>query len=205
MMLGWLRSQALRPFYEADAGGSAGSGTGDGSSTLSGTGQADSTSQASAQAAGGSSESAEDRATRLERELTETRKEAAKYRVEKRTQAEAERKAAEESGQFKTLYEQAQAKLAEIEQTQAKAAQDALRAKAAKDAGLSEDLADRLVGSTPAELLADAQALAKRLAPTPPSTGATNPGAKRAPSSEDEQIEAMFSGKGKARRSGMKW
>lgn len=206
MMLGWLRSQALRPFYEADAGST---GSGDGSSTPPGAGQAEIASQASAQAAGGTTESADDRAARLERELTETRKEAAKYRVtlrsQEQAQTEAQRKAAEESGQFKTLYEQAQAKLAEVEQAQAKAAQDAARAKAARDAGLSEDLADRLVGDTPEALLLDAKALAKRLVPTPPSTGATNPGAKRAGASEDEQIEAMFHGKGKQPKSGMRW
>lgn len=169
--------------------------------------------QPAAQAAAGATatgqaESAEDRLARLEHELTETRKEAAKYRTTLRSQEQqqqdAQRKAAEESGQFKTLYEQSQQKIAELERTQAAQAQADARRKAARDAGLSEDLADRLRGETPEELLADAKALAKRLQPAAPSTGATNPG-RRGDLSEDEQIEAMFKPGQRSQRSGMKW
>ncbi len=198
MMYGWLRSQALRPFYDADAGTAAGAGAGDGVSTSSGAGQA-STSQTQAQAASGSAESTDLEV--LRRELAEARREAAKYRTERKT---ADENALKEAGQFKTLYEQAQARIAEFEATTAKAERESLLRKVAKDAGLSEDLIDRLRGESEAELLVDAKALAKRLTPTPPSTGSTNPGARRGDPSEDEQIEAMFSGKGKP-KSGMKW
>lgn len=202
MMLGWLRSQALRPFYDPDTGGTAAGGAG-GS-------QADPPAPAPVPATGGTAqETAEQRLARIEKELGDTRKEAANYRTRLRAQeeadAEAKRKAAEESGQFKTLYEQAQAKLAEAAKQQAERERADLLHKVAKDAGLSEDLIDRLRGETEAELLADAKALAKRMAPTPPATGATNPGARRGPLSEDEQIAAMFEPGQKSRRSGMKW
>ena len=193
MMLGMLRSQALRPFYEADAGGSAGASVaGEGS-------QVDPTSQTPAQAAGGSTEGADLEA--LRKELKEARAEAAKYRTARKQADEA---ALAEAGNFKTLYEQTQAELKALKDQATARERDGLLRKVAKDAGLSEDLIDRLHGESEAELLADAKALAKRLTPTPPSTGATNPGAKRAGASEDEQIESMFS-KGKQRRSGMKW
>lgn len=161
--------------------------------------QAGAETQPPAQAAGGSTESADLEA--LRKELKEARAEAAKYRTERKKADEA---ALTEAGNFKTLYEQTQAELQSFKDQATKAERDALLRKAAKDAGLSEDLIDRLRGESEAELLADAKALAKRLAPTPPSTGATNPGAKRNGASEDEQIESMFS-KGKQRRSGMKW
>jgi hypothetical protein len=88
-----------------------------------------------------------------------------------KAQADAERKAAEESGKFKELYEAEIAKREQAE-AQAKAAQLAmLRAKVAKDAGLPDGLASRLLGETEEELAADAKELLKTLPkPTPPNT-----------------------------------
>lgn len=123
------------------------------------------------------------------KELKEARAEAAKYRKTVRDQEtaaqEAQRKAAEEQGNFKTLYEQAQQKQAELQQRIEARERLDLQARVAKAAGLPDDLASRLQGATPEELAADAAALAKLLAPAapaqpqPPATGATNPAAGR--------------------------
>jgi len=121
-------------------------------------------------------ETSSDNATelaRLQKEIADLRKENAKHRTANR---EAERKLAEESGQFKTLYEQSQTELEQLKSQIAQRDRAALLVKVAKAAGLPEDLTDRLKGETEAELLTDAKAMAKRLATPAPSTGATSPG-----------------------------
>lgn len=130
-------------------------------------------------------ETAEARFARLERELSDARKEAAKYRTslraEETAKAEAERKAAEEQGQFKGLYEKAQAELKALQDAAAARERADLLRKVAKDAGLDESLADRLRGDDEAALLADAKALAERMKPaTPASSGSPANGARSA-------------------------
>lgn len=170
--------KSLRPdrLFEADAGG----GTGGVGQDPAGSG---------AQAGSG-----DDRAAQLERELTELR---SKLTAREQAEAEAQRKAAEEAGNFKKLYEDAQ--------TQLKAAQDAQAAQAAKQqrlaaasaAGLDAELADRLVGDTPEALAADAKKLAARLAPVAPSTGATNPGAARGAKTLEDRTNEAWAKRGK--------
>ena len=130
------------------------------------------TPQADAPQAGATGDTAAELA-RLQKEIADLRKENAKHRTANR---EAERKAAEEAGQFKTLYEQTMAELETLKADAAKRGREALLHRVAKTAGLPDDLADRLRGETEDELLADAKAMAKRLAVPAPSTGATNPG-----------------------------
>lgn len=107
------------------------------------------------------------------RELREARKEAAKYRTEKKTveqaQAEAQRKQDEERGEFKKLYEAAKAEL-EAARVAAKTAEaKALRLKVGGEFGLPEVLSARLVGETEEEMRADAEAVKSALPkPQPP-------------------------------------
>ena len=89
-----------------------------------------------------------------------------------------ERQAAEESGQYRTLYEQLQAKLADAERTLAQERRAAAASAATRAAGLPDELAARLVGETPEELEADAKRLATFMAPPPaPDTDARAKGA----------------------------
>src|SRR5689334_16924487 len=74
---------------------------------------------------------------RLQKEIADLRKENARHRT---TNKEAERKLAEESGQFKTLYEQTQAELKQLKDDAAKRERQDLLTKVAKAAGLPEDL-----------------------------------------------------------------
>jgi len=95
--------------------------------------------------------------------ITETRGEAAKYRKE-RAQAKKEadaaaRKQAEEQGEFKRLYEEANAKLAEAEQRAQAAELARLKADIGTRLQLPAALIDRLRGETAEELEADAKAL----------------------------------------------
>lgn len=130
-------------------------------------------------------ETSEQKAARLERELADTRKEAAAYRTKLRAEetakAEAERKAAEEQGEFKKLYEGAQAKLVELEAARTKAEREQLLARIASEAGLDATLAERLRGEDEAALRADAAALAAHLKPAAPtSAGSPANGARSA-------------------------
>lgn len=155
-------------------------------------GQAPEPQQTAGQAPAGSTsppaadgESAEQKLARLERELADARKDAAKYRTNLRQQeqerAEAERKTAEEQGQFKALYEQAQADLKALQDAAAARERGDLLRKVAQAAGLDEAFADRLRGDDEAALLADAKLLAERLKPAAPaSAGSPANGARGA-------------------------
>lgn len=117
-------------------------------------------------------ETPEQKAARLERELAEARKDAGNYRTRlrerERAEQEAQRQTAEQQGEFKTLYEQAQQRLQELEQAQAARERADLLRKVAKSAGLDpddEDLVSRLRGDDEEALLEDAKKLAARIAP----------------------------------------
>lgn len=92
-------------------------------------------------------------AERLEREKGKAAKAAEAARTE------AERKAAEEQGKFKQLYDQTQARLAEAEAKARELELNALRRAAAEKVGLPGALADRLRGETPEEMEADAKSV----------------------------------------------
>ena len=101
-------------------------------------------------------------------------------------QAEAQRKAEEqrlaEQNQYKELWEQAQAKAAEVEAKLREAELRQWRNDAATKAGLKPGLAERLRGATPEEIEADAQALAAELPkPSAPNVNA-GPGDGAVPS-----------------------
>jgi hypothetical protein len=84
--------------------------------------------------------------------------------AEEKDRAAAQAKAQEE-GDFKKLYEDAQAKYADLEaQLKTRDLRDR-KAAAARKHNLPDDLADRLSGQTDEELEADAKALAKHIAP----------------------------------------
>lgn len=137
-------------------------------------------------------ETPEQKAARLERELAETRKEAAGYRTKLRAEEaakeEAARKAAEEQGEFKQLYEQAQQQLAELEAARTKAERAQLLARIATEAGLDATLAERLRGEDEAALRADAKALAERLKPAAPTDAGSPANGAR---SQQQQLPAF--------------
>lgn len=123
-------------------------------------------------------ESAAARLAILEKEVADARKEAAKYRTtlrqQEQAQEEAARKQAEEQGEFKRLYEETQAKLTALAAEAEAAKLTALRLQVASELGLPQGLAERLRGTTPAEIKADADALlaAIRAAAPAPAAGA---------------------------------
>jgi hypothetical protein len=146
----------------------------------------------------------------LEKELKDARSEAAKYRTTLRAQeaaqSEAKKKQDEEQGNFKALYEQAQADAqkaaALVAQYEARSRQQQI----ASELGLPPQLADRLRGDTPAELKADAQTLLDLIkAQTPPAgvvqapiLSPTNPPSTR-------QATAAFDPKNPPRLSDVQW
>lgn len=182
----------FRPFFDPDTGANPAT------SSPTEASQADAAAQAPAQEAASSSPATSDMDA-LKKELAEARREAAKYRTERK---QTETAALTEAGNFKSLYEQSQAALTALQAEATQREREQLLRKVAKDAALSEDLIDRLRGDDEASLLADAKLLAKRFTPIPPSTGASNPGAKREGESEDEQISKLFA---KRPGSGMRW
>jgi alanyl-tRNA synthetase len=176
-----IRSFGFHPFYEGDAGGGAG-------------GAPPAAAPAPAPAAAPAAAAASpDRVAQLERELNDAR---TKLTAREQAEAESARKQAEEQGNFKKLYEEAQAALTKAEQTRAaeRATEATKQAQltAATAAGLDASLATRLVGDTPEALLADAKALAARLAPSAPGTGSTNPSATRGVATVEDQINSEW-------------
>lgn len=113
---------------------------------------------------------------------------------QRRAQEEAERRAAEQQGEYKSLYEKTQAELEEV-RTQAKAAQlAATRRLVAKELGISEKIAERLVGETEEELRADAEALLGELPkpqkPPAPNINAGN-GDGRVPTPQTDKLGGL--------------
>ena len=113
---------------------------------------------------------------------------------QRRAQEEAQRRAAEQQGEYKSLYEKTQAELEEV-RTQAKAAQlAATRRLVAKELGISEKIAERLVGETEEELRADAEALLGELPkpqkPPAPNINAAN-GDGRVPTPQTDKLGGL--------------
>jgi hypothetical protein len=95
-----------------------------------------------------------------------------------RARQEAERKAAEEQGQWKTLAEQYKTEAEQARQQAQAASLQVLRRDIAAKLNVPAVLADRLVGSTPEELEADAKALLASLPKAPLPTANAGTGAK---------------------------
>lgn len=124
-------------------------------------------------------------ADRLDRERKASDVKAAKAREE------AERKTAEEQGEFKRLYEMAQAKAAAAEQKARELELAGMRRDAAAKLGLPAALADRLKGETPDELEADAKAVLAALPkPAAPNINATG-GSANGTAADDDALTAQ--------------
>jgi hypothetical protein len=93
---------------------------------------------------------------------------------------EAERKAAEEQGQWKTLAEQYKSEAEQARQQAQAASLQVLRRDIAAKLNVPAVLADRLVGSTPEELEADAKTLLANLPKTALPTANAGAGSKSA-------------------------
>lgn len=106
---------------------------------------------------------------------------------------EARRKALEESGNFKELYEKELAQREKLESELAASKLTELRQKVGTKHGLSQKLIDRLVGSNEAELEADAKELAKELGVTAKDKDETK---KPAPKTEGGSNGKVRSGSG---------
>lgn len=87
--------------------------------------------------------------------------------AQQRAQEEAERKRLEEQAQWETLAKKQEQELAQLKADLVARELAALRREVAEAAGLSEELANRLQGTTREELEADAVALAKLVPPDP--------------------------------------
>lgn len=109
-----------------------------------------------------------------------------------KAKADAERKAAEEAGEFKKLYEGTVSKLQEAEQRAAAAALAVTRRDIAARLNVPVALADRLQGSTPEEIEADAKQLMAAL-PKPgiPTANAGN-GAKQPGATDAKSMNAFI-------------
>jgi hypothetical protein len=126
--------------------------------------------------------------------IKELRGENASHRkAKKQAEEEAEvasRKAAEEQGKFKELYEKELAKREEAEAEVKQLALDALKSKVASEVGLPQQLASRLAGETEDEIKADAQAvlaaLPKHTLDNDAGRGTGGPGTQTPQMSEEE-------------------
>ncbi len=111
-------------------------------------------------------------------------------------EAERQQRELEATGNYKTLLEQAQARISEFEQRETQRQRQADIAAALKAAGLSDDWADRVRGASLEELTADAKTIAKRLQPPAPSTGATNPGRAGGELTLEQQLDKAWAKRG---------
>lgn len=136
---------------------------------------------------------------RLARQARTLRDEIAKE-LKDEAEAEAAKKAAEEQGDFKKLYEESQAEIEKlkkkIEEHDAEVKQqtlDELRQAVIDEFQLPKDLADRLHGETKEELRADAKKLAEVIVPREApdiDTGKTGgDGNRRKPSADKEAVK----------------
>lgn len=92
-----------------------------------------------------------------------------------KAQAEAERKAAEEQGKWKELYEQTKTQAEQAQQEAAQVRLSSMRERIARTVGLPDALAARLQGDDEDAITADAKALAKLMPkPTAPNINATS-------------------------------
>jgi len=119
--------------------------------------------------------------------IVKDRLDKAKAQADKQTEAaraEAERKAAEEQGEFKKLYEATTAELERERAAKAQIERERLIDRVATKHGLPDELRDRLRGETEEELAADAEKIAGLLKTdsrrTPPATEATRTGSNDA-------------------------
>lgn len=130
---------------------------------------------------------------RIVKERLEREKAKAQER-EQKAREEAERKAAEEQGKFKELYEQAQARIEQEEKARKALELKMLRQQVAKQVGIPDALADRLVGETQEELEADAKQLLETLPKADPKAPSLNGGAggkNRGPGTPIPSLEEM--------------
>lgn len=127
-------------------------------------------------------------AQRLTREREKAQKDADKARTE------AERKAAEESGNWKALYEKQQADLAAAQEKARALELATVRRDVAGKVGLPPALAERLHGETPEEMEEDARTLLAAL-PKPGAPNINGTGGASAPASgySDEERKRLAS------------
>ena len=145
------------------------------------------------------------RMAELEKQIKELRKEAASYRTRAKelegAQEATQRAELEQQGKYKELLDAEKSERAKLALELAGLKRTAMQQSAASAAGLPLDLAPRLIGDTDEELLADAKAMAKRLAPaSAPNTGATNPAG-----SHGQQPARPFDPKAPPRLSQIEW
>jgi len=124
--------------------------------------------------------------------IKELRGESAKYRKTAKeievAQTEAQRKTAEEQGEFKKLYEAALAEKQQLAAQVLEAQQREMRNKVTKAAGLPDEFAERLKGDTEEAMVDDAKALAalwKKTSPQKVNNDAANGTGGKAPSTVD--------------------
>lgn len=118
---------------------------------------------------------------KLREEIKVLKPKAQKLSEVEQAQAAAELKRAEEAGQYQQLYQEAQQRAAQLEAELSAERLRVARRDAAAAAGLTPELADRLMGDTPEEIAEDARRLQKLIgkAATAPAINPTNPGAQR--------------------------
>jgi hypothetical protein len=129
-----------------------------------------------------------DRLERQERKAAQAAEKAAE---------EAKRKAAEEQGEFKTLYEDTQAQLAEAQKQLAEMERASMRREAVDQTGLPAALADRLQGETLDEMVEDAKTLLAAMPKQQPATninGTARGTTKAVPSDHEIQEQAAVLG-----------
>jgi hypothetical protein len=123
--------------------------------------------------------------TKVRTALKDVNAEAKKHRLDAQTQAKAKTDAENarlvEEGKYKELFEKQQAELTKAQADAKAATLRILRRDAASAAGLPVELADRLIGESEAELLADAKTMLAHLPkPAAPNIN-SSPGAGGAP------------------------
>lgn len=118
-------------------------------------------------------------------------------RVAEQAAEEAKRKAAEEQGEFKTLYEDTQEQLAEAQKRLAEMERASMRREAVDKTGLPAALADRLQGDTLEEMVEDAKTLLAAMPKQQPATninGTARGTTKSVPSDHEIQEQAAVLG-----------
>jgi regulator of protease activity HflC (stomatin/prohibitin superfamily) len=109
-----------------------------------------------------------------------------------KARADAERKAAEEAGEFKKLYENTVAKLQEAEQRATAAALAVTRRDVAARLNVPVALADRLRGDTPEEIEADAKQLMASLPKSGTPSANAGSGSKQPGAGDGQSMNAFI-------------